>query len=444
MYNEADVYGVDEMIASNSFQELFNYIKTILEIKQKTNHYRANNFTVFSALRNETDEEKTHTTFLYEILRPNGQHGMKDAFLKDFFKTVLKVDSYNKTAKIFQECHIDSKDDNYGRLDLCIETDSARYPIEIKIYANDQDHQIERYHKFAKRKSNVSQVYYLTLNGHPPSEKSLGKLSENDVNCISFAKEIHAWLNNCIDIANHKHAQDVVAVINQYQTLLNKLTDEQQDDVYMDAIKKLICSSKENYECAVAFEKGLVSVRTEKLKELFEDIRKYLTDEPRLKKYFISSNDPDTAEYLEQCITDYYALNKNTWPKIWFEITRVNKIRIILNIELGVTLYYGVIFTNDDWEKIPIQQEELCKAFGHNCSCWTDSVNKHKGKDWWIWWRYLPFKDSPLNFRSCSGIYTNLYDRQEYKNILDAITKELGDNLESILKTGMPNIEQNL
>ena len=103
MYNEADVYGVDEMIASNSFQELFNYIKTILEIKQKTNHYRANNFTVFSALRNETDEEKTHTTFLYEILRPNGQHGMKDAFLKDFFKTVLKVDSYNKTAKIFQD-----------------------------------------------------------------------------------------------------------------------------------------------------------------------------------------------------------------------------------------------------------------------------------------------------------------------------------------------------
>ena len=159
------------MVASNSFQELFNYIKTILEIKQKNNHYRANNFTVFSALRNETDEENTHTTFLYEVLRPDGQHGMKDTFLKDFFKTVLKVDNYDKTAKIFQECHIDPKDDNYGRLDLCIETDSARYPIEIKIYADDQDHQMERYHKFAKRKSNVSQVYYLTLNGHPPSEK---------------------------------------------------------------------------------------------------------------------------------------------------------------------------------------------------------------------------------------------------------------------------------
>lgn len=432
------------MVASNSFQELFNYIKTILEIKQKTNHYRANNFTVFSALRNETDEEKTHTTFLYEILRPDGQHGMKDTFLKDFFKTVLKVDNYDKTAKIFQECHIDPKDDNYGRLDLCIETDSARYPIEIKIYADDQDHQMERYHKFAKRKSEVSQVYYLTLNGHSPSEKSLGKLSENDVICISFAKEIHAWLNNCIDIANHKHAQDVVAVINQYQTLLNKLTDEQQDDVYMDAINKLISSSKENYECAVAFEKGLVVARTEKLRELFNDIRKYLAENKKLKDYSIFNNSIEEDELLEKRISEYYSLDKNTWPKIWFEIKRVNEIRIILNIELGVTLYYGLIFTNDDWDKIPIQKDVLGKAFGRNNSCWTDRINKFKGKDWWIWWRYLPFKDSPLNFRSCSGIYTNLYDRQEYQNILDAISKELGDNLESILKTGMPNIEQNL
>ena len=432
------------MVASNSFQELFNYIKTILEIKQKNNHYRANNFTVFSALRNETDEEKTHTTFLYEVLRPDGQHGMKDTFLKDFFKTVLKVDNYDKTAKIFQECHIDPKDDNYGRLDLCIETDSARYPIEIKIYADDQDHQMERYHKFAKRKSEVSQVYYLTLNGHSPSEKSLGKLSENDVICISFAKEIHAWLNNCIDIANHKHAQDVVAVINQYQTLLNKLTDEQQDDVYMDAINKLISSSKENYECAVAFEKGLAAARTEKLRELFNDIRKYLAENKKLKDYSIFNNSIEEDELLEKRISEYYSLDKNTWPKIWFEIKRVNEIRIILNIELGVTLYYGLIFTNDDWDKIPIQKDVLGKAFGRNNSCWTDRINKFKGKDWWIWWRYLPFKDSPLNFRSCSGIYTNLYDRQEYQNILDAISKELGDNLESILKTGMPNIEQNL
>lgn len=432
------------MVASNSFQELFNYIKTILEIKQKNNHYRANNFTVFSALRNETDEEKTHTTFLYEVLRPDGQHGMKDTFLKDFFKTVLKVDNYDKTAKIFQECHIDPKDDNYGRLDLCIETDSARYPIEIKIYADDQDHQMERYHKFAKRKSEVSQVYYLTLNGHSPSEKSLGKLSENDVICISFAKEIHAWLNNCIDIANHKHAQDVVAVIHQYQTLLNKLTDEQQDDVYMDAINKLISSSKENYECAVAFEKGLAAARTEKLRELFNDIRKYLAQNKKLKDYSIFNNSIEEDELLEKRISEYYLLDKNTWPKIWFEIKRVNEIRIILNIELGVTLYYGLIFTNDDWEKIPIQKDVLGKAFGRNNSCWTDRINKFKGKDWWIWWRYLPFKDSPLNFRSCSGIYTNLYDRQEYQNILDAISKELGDNLESILKTGMPNIEQNL
>lgn len=101
-----------------------------------------------------------------------------------------------------------------------------------------------------------------------------------------------------------------------------------------------------------------------------------------------------------------------------------------------------MIFADDDFEQIPIDKDVLSKAFGRNNFCWEDYINKHKGKDWWIWWRYLPFKDSPLNFRKCSGIYTNLYDKQEYQNILNAITKELGDNLESILKTGVPNIEQ--
>ena len=171
-----------------SLNELFGYVKTILELKKKVSP-KSNNFTVFSALRNETDEEKTHTTFLYEILRPDGLHGMKDVFLKDFFKTVLKIKKYPQNVNVIQECFIDSHDDIYGRPDICIETDSARYPIEIKIYADDQDKQIERYYKFAKKKSEMSQVYYLTLNGRSPSEKSLGDLKEDKIICISFAED---------------------------------------------------------------------------------------------------------------------------------------------------------------------------------------------------------------------------------------------------------------
>ncbi len=427
------------MNVSNAMLEMLEYIKIILDIKKKVNHSRSNNYSVFTAIRSETDEERTHRTFLYELLSPDGQHGMKDAFLNEFFKTVLGIENYAKFVRVYQEYPIDLMKDNFGRIDLCIETESAWYAIEIKIDAGDQDNQVERYYRFAKSKSDTSKVYYLTLNGRYPSEKSVGNLSEQDIVCLSFAKEINAWLISCADIANRKQAQDVVAVINQYRILLGKLCDEQQDDVFMDAVGKLINSSRDHYECAVAFEKGLVAVRTEKLRQLFYDIGNFLNTDGRLKKYAISSRDNDEIITLDNCIAKYYPSNTNTYPKLWFEIKRIKDIRIILNIEVERTLYYGVMFTDDNWNKIPINKEILRKAFGSNNHPWFDEVDKYKGKNWWIWLRYLPFKDSPINFRTCSGIYSKLYDHAEYQNILNAIISEIRDNLESILETGMPN-----
>ena len=141
-----------------SINELYYHAKMLLNLRRKTNTSRSGNFTVFTALRNETDEEKAHTTFLYEILRPDGLHGMGDIFLNDFFTTVLG-EHYQPGAKVNQEYHIDSNDDNYGRPDLCIETSTDCFPVEIKIYAQDQPKQIERYFEFAKRKSKTPNFF---------------------------------------------------------------------------------------------------------------------------------------------------------------------------------------------------------------------------------------------------------------------------------------------
>ena len=184
-----------------SINELYYHAKMLLNLRRKTNASRSGNFTVFTALRNETDEEKAHRTFLYEILRPDGLHGMGDIFLNDFFTIVLD-EHYQSGAKINQEYHIDSNDDNYGRPDLCIETSTDIFPIEIKIYAQDQPKQIERYFEFAKKKSKTPKVYYLTLDGHEPT--SQGKCSSDSIICISFASDIHAWLTNCAQKAKDK------------------------------------------------------------------------------------------------------------------------------------------------------------------------------------------------------------------------------------------------
>lgn len=92
---------------------------------------------------------------------------------------------------------------------MYIKTEYCVYPIEVKIYAMDQDKQVYRYFCCANKekpqdtnKSNEKNtVFYLTLNGSDPSDDSLFDL-KNDfktnknwpVKCISFSCDILNWL----------------------------------------------------------------------------------------------------------------------------------------------------------------------------------------------------------------------------------------------------------
>lgn len=417
-----------EMNDFKSLNELFSYIKTILELKKKAAP-KNNSFTVFSVLGNETDEDKTHTTFLYEILKPNGLHGMGDVFIKTFFETVLNQ-SYSNSAQISKQHNIDSNNDNYGRIDLCIETSKNRYPIEIKIYAPDQDHQIDRYVKYAKEKSETSKVYYLTLDGHTPS--SCDQSSEDDFICISFAEHISKWLTNCIDIA--RHDKNVVDVLNQYLTLLNKLTSSEQSDIYMDAIEKLISSSKDNYECAVAFEKGLVAVRTSKIKQIFDNIKAHLSD--RIE-----------CNYDESELNMFYK-EKNPYHALTGEIKTEGNIRLELAFEISVEgFYYGVAIDipnvpQPEGNSIIQERKEFIKSLYNNAD-WKDWVDRIKGC--WVWWKWLPSKNEKINFSNCSGEnYLKLYDAVEFNKIMENIYDDIDSNLSFIIKNGVPKNSENL
>ena len=48
-------------------------------------HYkRGDFFNVFNILGLRSNETRTHSAFLAELLKPNGSHGMGDAYLKSF------------------------------------------------------------------------------------------------------------------------------------------------------------------------------------------------------------------------------------------------------------------------------------------------------------------------------------------------------------------------
>jgi len=56
--------------------QLLEQAKIILDTRKKVFKTSAENFNVFSVLNIETNEVDTHSRILFELLSPNGSHGM--------------------------------------------------------------------------------------------------------------------------------------------------------------------------------------------------------------------------------------------------------------------------------------------------------------------------------------------------------------------------------
>ena len=70
---------------------LLQQVANVLDMRNKVSKVSGDDFNIFSVLDMETDEVKTHTRLIYELLRPDGQHGMGKAFIEEFFRIVLPL-----------------------------------------------------------------------------------------------------------------------------------------------------------------------------------------------------------------------------------------------------------------------------------------------------------------------------------------------------------------
>lgn len=217
----------------------FQEIKPILQENKELKLEKERNgefFNLFSILKVERDEVHTHSAFLAEVLNPKGSHGNKGKFLKLFIqqmhinnieKEVLK----SETAIVTTEEYIGKKNvknETGGDIDILIKFEKPNYLIiiENKIDAGDQEAQLARYHNYAKKYENSFTLFYLTKDGHEPSEWSIGKHNEEHYwTCISYKNDIKRWLEKCLPVCSK---QEIVnSSIKQYITLINKLTGQE-------------------------------------------------------------------------------------------------------------------------------------------------------------------------------------------------------------------------
>lgn len=228
-----------------NFQSLLVNTKTILRHQKEVKRLKGEHFNVFSVLKMETKENSTHSVLLKEILDPNGSHLFGEKFLELFLQTI----NYNgeldvKSTKVFVEYYIGVKnvnDKSGGRIDIYLSDGQNSISIENKIWAGDQELQIQRY---VNHKKDKNAVYYLTLNGVDPSEYSRGALGIGEgYTTISYKSEIVDWLLLCM-----KEAYEVPMLresIKQYIILLKKLTNTMNVDIMKDLFDLMLLNYEE-------------------------------------------------------------------------------------------------------------------------------------------------------------------------------------------------------
>ena len=199
------------------------------------------NFNLFKILGRETDEVRTHSAIIAELLNPKGSHGQGPVFAEFFAKRFEIPLKGIESVIVRTEVMVDED----SRVDILMEGDGLCVVIENKIHAPDQRGQLKRYYEYAAREGNSdSKVVYLTLHGDAPSEDSLDGLTLDEINEVvrrSYEKHVLAWLGDCIkEVARVPQIREILA---HYEELVRKLTGKSKGELIMD-LKELLANKQ--------------------------------------------------------------------------------------------------------------------------------------------------------------------------------------------------------
>lgn len=249
----------------NKLNLLLKQVKTIIDLYEKHAELSGERFNIFSIMSMESDEVRTHSAILAELLNPKGNHSLGskplELFVKQmpFFKEESIVDFGSALCQ--KEVYVGVKDDENlegGRVDLIVsDKTGCRIVIENKIYAPEQQNQLERYYN----KYSGAKILYLTLDG------SESKQSFKNYERISYEYHILNWIEACAKEAFDKPM--VREVLNQYAYLIRKLTNQSKNEEMSNEISQVI---KENYLESLEIFRNFERVRNEIVSDAFEII----------------------------------------------------------------------------------------------------------------------------------------------------------------------------
>lgn len=256
-----------------------NLLKQINLVKEKHEEIakvKNENFNLFNIMRMRTDEVKTHSAIISELLNPKGSHNLGDTFLKLFIEKVFKtlnteshpINTHTKelnNTKVFIEYNIGPISKDYtkgGRIDILILNKNFEICIENKINAGDQPYQVTRYHNYLSSRKKKTLLLYLTLDGKDATTESVcsSKIADNEwirdednllqvgnaYSLISYKVTILEWLEECYAFSIDKPI--LRESLKQYILLIKSLTHQSTSEQMEKEIQKTILSDIESAE----------------------------------------------------------------------------------------------------------------------------------------------------------------------------------------------------
>jgi len=309
--------------------ELLNYKYSLLE--------KENKFNIFEILRKRSDEVNLHSQFIYELLRNNGSHKFGRTITNSLLD-IIGIKGFDLSDySVYKE---------YKNIDLLIKNRNQAVIIENKIYAEDQNKQLERYFEILEAEG-YNQIYicYLSPFGKEPSKNSLGKLSLQEkegideikigvVKLLSYNIHISKWLENCIQITSKNPI--IRETIIQYQNLINSLTGKSANMEQRMEIYKLL-GENNNIESALTISQNWIHIKWHTEWDFWETLEEKIKNE----NYTILKNQKYSDNNLNSVI--HQTRNRNPWYGLKFELSDYKNEKVYLMIQRGFgQVIYGI------------------------------------------------------------------------------------------------------
>ena len=171
---------------------------------------------------------------LAALLDPNGMHGLGIFPAQQFLGLILgQMCSEEELDSAYLKLEDHTNTNRRVDIALVIEVKKQVYPIEVKIWATDQDRQLcDYYHYYENLGLELSAgIIYLTPFGTRPSSRSAGDLQPGQIRQLSFLYDITRWLDFIIQKAAEQQNFRTADTARQFQEVIWSMTSTNNEAV---------------------------------------------------------------------------------------------------------------------------------------------------------------------------------------------------------------------